>query len=381
MQFANDVTVTKASLNSLGARTSIAGSTANAAHFRNISGNNTLNITTAPPAFSAGGTGYFFDSQAGTLTINFPAGTNLSGGGAGKAFGFSGVGNFVLGAGIAEHLNGTVIAGNSVVKDGTGTAIVTGSIGYTGATTVNGGTLQLARLGAITALGSNTFTGTATVAAGGTLKLSAKPTAGDTTATSFFQSGSLVLAGTVAAPTGRLDITNNGVVLQGTTVADAESLVRAGFAAGAQTGQGIISSTAAGSPRTLVGVADSTDLGSPATFLGTAYTGQASFIRYTFAGDADLSGSVDSLDFNKFVSGYGQSGVNARFATGDFNYDSTVDTVDFAKLISNFGQVLPASAGLPAALAAPGAVVPEPASFALVGFAAAGLMTRRRTRK
>ena len=71
-------------------------------------------------------------------------------------------------------------------------------------------------------------------------------------------------------------------------------------------------------------------------------------MRYTVAGDADLSGSIDTIDFNLVAANF--SGTGRTFTQGDFNFDSSVDTIDFNLLASNFGSSLPA----PAAAARPG---------------------------
>jgi hypothetical protein len=92
-------------------------------------------------------------------------------------------------------------------------------------------------------------------------------------------------------------------------------------------------------------------------------------MRYVFAGDANLSGTVDSVDFNLLVSSFSQTGK--AWFNGDFNYDTTVDSVDFNLLVSNFGQMLPAEAGRLAA-----AIVPEPALCTTTFL----LMLRRRRR-
>ena len=93
-------------------------------------------------------------------------------------------------------------------------------------------------------------------------------------------------------------------------------------------------------------------------------------VKLTRYGDANLSGSVDSNDFNAFLTGYGASG--GIWARGDFNYDGKVDTADFNLLAGNFGQMAPADLPL-------GSSVPEPACVVLL--AAMGLMRRGASRR
>ena len=72
---------------------------------------------------------------------------------------------------------------------------------------------------------------------------------------------------------------------------------------------------------------------------------------------------------------------------GDFTYDGNVNFVDLVKLAQNYGGALPAQA-IPGAsvqfdadLARAFAAVPEPASIAALGVAAAaGMLGRRRRR-
>ena len=102
-----------------------------------------------------------------------------------------------------------------------------------------------------------------------------------------------------------------------------------------------------------------------ATFGGQTIGPNNVLIGYTFAGDANLDGRVNALDFSALASDYGASGV---WVQGDFNYDGKIDTSDFAMLSTNFGDALPVALG---------AVVPEPA-MALVVFFAAVIIPRRR---
>jgi hypothetical protein len=77
-------------------------------------------------------------------------------------------------------------------------------------------------------------------------------------------------------------------------------------------------------------------------------------IKYTYAGDASLDGTVDTIDFNLLAANF--SAVRRIWYQGDFNYDNTVDTIDFNLLASNFGLVIAADTLLPGA----GELAPEP---------------------
>lgn len=80
-------------------------------------------------------------------------------------------------------------------------------------------------------------------------------------------------------------------------------------------------------------------------------------IRRTFGGDADLSGAVDSTDFNRFIAGYGKTS-DATWSEGDFSYDGAVNTLDFNLLAGSFGSTLPGPLT--------GTMVPEPANLIAV---------------
>jgi hypothetical protein len=92
-------------------------------------------------------------------------------------------------------------------------------------------------------------------------------------------------------------------------------------------------------------------------------------MRYVYAGDTNLDGVVNALDFNALASSYGSSGKD--WFNGDFNYDGIVNTADFTAIAANFGQAM--------SFAAPplGTVVPEPASL-IAALAALALRRERR---
>ena len=134
-------------------------------------------------------------------------------------------------------------------------------------------------------------------------------------------------------------------------------------------GPGINSSSAAAglAGRFAVGIAEVAETSHAGTYLGVTIDSDAVLMRYTIAGDANLSGGVTLGDFTALAAGFG---IGTHWAQGDFNYSGAVTLADFTILAANFG--------LSAGDLARGGAVPEPASFGLAGLALAGLAARRR---
>jgi autotransporter-associated beta strand protein len=112
--------------------------------------------------------------------------------------------------------------------------------------------------------------------------------------------------------------------------------------------------------------------------LGWKDDGNSTTIGYAYYGDADLSGKVDSVDFNALIGNYGKTSGQI-WAGGDFDYNGKVNTLDFNQLAGNFGLEIIAPVASPDALpqASLGSVVPEPTTLSLVAIGA-GMMLRRR---
>jgi autotransporter-associated beta strand protein len=90
-------------------------------------------------------------------------------------------------------------------------------------------------------------------------------------------------------------------------------------------------------------------------------------------GDANLDGTVNFDDLLKLAANY--NGSTKVWADGDFTYDGTVNFDDLLKLASNYNQTV---SGLFAGDWALAQAVPEPTSLALLGAASVASLRRRR---
>ncbi len=158
---------------------------------RNISGNNTLNVTTEINMTTGnGGTTLYSDS--GTLTINTPL---FKANTTGRVLFLAGPGNGVINGVIANGSTGAL----PVNKNGGGTWTLNGAHTYSGATTVNAGTLSLGQA-------SLNDAAAVTIAAGATLNLNF---------TGNDRVGSLTING-VAKPDGLYNATTDPGFITGT---------------------------------------------------------------------------------------------------------------------------------------------------------------------
>jgi len=187
--------------------------------------------------------------------------------------------------------------------------------------------------------------------------------------------GTLALAGATNAWTATVDIKGNYLVIRDGNAATVENQVTSGMnlATGYWNGKGITSSLAAADTSfyTAVGVLDNS-LAHYTTFGdATGLTGAEVLVRYTFYGDADLSGTVDfDNDYILWQTGFlnGYTG----WVYGDFNHDGVVDFDNDYILWQTLFLNQPT---LPAAAES---AVPEPATLVLLALGGGAILRRRR---
>jgi hypothetical protein len=156
-------------------------------------------------------------------------------------------------------------------------------------------------------------------------------------------------------------------------------------------GPGLTSSTARannvtqGFDLTGIGVIRNSDLdvttgipgSSYTTFSGLAVTPDDILVKYTYVGDANLSGAVSFDDYVGMDNAFFELIPNLGWATGDINFDGTINFDDYSKVDQAFffqGAPLSGEGGV--------AAVPEPGTwlFAAIG-GLAGLFTWFRRKK
>jgi len=204
-------------------------------------------------------------------------------------------------------------------------------------------------------------------------------TGGQTTLTP--NGGTSVVSGLTMWGTGKLDITNNELVIDYGSAPDPISTIvsylTSGTNGGAWTGYGLFSSTAAADPALYsVGYLDSSDPGGVAGEI---------LVKYTLIGDATLSGAVNFTDLLAVQQNFNKTGKD--WAEGNFTYNprGLVSFTDLLMAVQNLGESLTPPGGSTINMGDPieseTAAIPEPGSMALVIGAAAGLLGGRRRRK
>jgi hypothetical protein len=178
------------------------------------------------------------------------------------------------------------------------------------------------------------------IVSGGTLRISSKATANDPAGTTRVNSLSMGSAS-------RLDLNNNSLIINAGSLATVTSQIKTALENGGNfdwLGPGIgstqanVQNTTAGSFLYGLGVIlnDLAQVGGSGPiytdFAGQTLTGNEILVKFTYFGDADLSGSIDATDYSLIDNGF----VNALsgWLNGDFDYSGVIDATDYA-LIDN----------------------------------------------
>jgi len=191
-------------------------------------------------------------------------------------------------------------------------------------------------------------------------------------ATAFPVNTNLIIANGATVDIGKysMAIANSSL---GTINAEVAAAYNGGAWNGSSSSRGVITSIGAAADTThLTAVGVATGLTS---FEGSTIPATDVLVKYTYYGDANLSGSVDGSDYSRIDNGY--LGGLTGWYNGDFNYDGVVDGSDYTLIDNSFNTQ---GAAIASVIVSPTAqiAVPEPPSVGLIG---AGLVLLRRRRQ
>jgi autotransporter-associated beta strand protein len=237
-------------------------------------------------------------------------------------------------------------------KTGNGTLVLSGAVGYTGATGVVAGTMQIAQ--------SFRSSSALNVSDGARALMLAN-------GNNVLQTGTLNLNAT-----GTLDLADNDLVVDNGSYTDVRIAVLTGFGT---TGPGIISSTSDGSQilalfdNALVGAGD---------WNGGAIGANAVVGKYTYFGDMNIDGQVTGDDYTVIDANLNTTPpTGLEWLSGDANLDGTITGDDYTVIDANLGL----GVGNPLSPDARLSAVPEPAlGLVAAGVFGCGMMRRRRSR-
>jgi hypothetical protein len=189
--------------------------------------------------------------------------------------------------------------------------------------------------------------------------------------------------------TGELDLTANKMVVRGGAAdfwngahyTGVTGQVQDGRNSGSWNGTGIVTSMSAAQGATgltTLAVAAASDVlglapGDTAMWSGETVSSTDMLVKYTYAGDADLSGAINADDYFQIDKNVGSD--SPTFFKGDFNYDGQINGDDYYVIDSNFVQQ---NTVFSAPLAEGVSSVPEPAGVLMVALASVATLRRRR---
>jgi len=193
-------------------------------------------------------------------------------------------------------------------------------------------------------------------------------------------SGTSVVSTLSVTGSGFVDLTDNDLIVRGTSVAAVRNLVAqwrtasSGLPGSVGLGSSLSFYSAEGAFTTLAVYDNSIAGQTRTTFNGIAVSPSDVLVKYTYLGDTNLDGAVNATDIARILQGMNGQGTGWNF--GDVNYDGAINALDL-------GRAMAALRGQGAPLAgsnlggAGGGAIPEPASLAPM-LAAAALLERRR---
>jgi hypothetical protein len=323
-----------------------------------ITGDGTGATADSSLALTTGGGGITL-TNFGTGYSSLPTVTVTGGGGTGGAVDITGLNLTQDQISVTPGSGYTSAPSVTIVGDGTGTGTgnfggitmsSASNIGGAGTLTVNalisgaGGPVKIGA-GTTTLTNTNNYTGE-TAVEGGTLVLIDNGT--HNSQAPVFSGAGMDIRG------GKAVFDYNGGTSQ---AANIQAILTAGHAQAVPFSTGTIRSTTA---------TDTLGLG----WLDDSVAKQTT-VAYTYFGDSNLDGMVNSADFTTLAQHFNSSG--ADWSEGDFNYDGVVNALDFNLVATNFG-----SPALFAPGSALGSLVPEPAC---IGLGASLLILARRRRR
>jgi hypothetical protein len=323
---------------------------------------------------------------AGSLAVN--SGGTMNVGGNFRVWGTAGTGATVAGGTLAVN-GGTTVASGALLAQSSG-AFTSNGLTLNGSFNQSGGNVAV---GAITGAGSATVSG-------GTLNANSLTIAGLIASgtghvllkSNGTNSGTSRVSSLSITGNGQVDLNDNDLILDysgASPLLTIRGYIASGFSAGNWNGVGLASTAghANAAMTTALGYAEANSLG-VSVFDNQSVDTTTLLVKYTYYGDNNLDGKVDTTDFQDFLNGYALNG--STWFQGDYTYDGKVDLGnDFDLFLSSYrnqngslgalDDVIEASPALSISQRASLlSIVPEPSTVALGITLGCALLARRR---